>query len=377
MVARSMSKFKGQNNLQLIPLFHSKMLLYISAGGIASLVIFSLLSGKIANFLHVDSIILVLFIGVLFLLCWILPVNLGTMQGLQRFNQLAFMRILTPAMKLLFGVGLMFMGFGIYGAIGGLVIGAIIALIVSFYLLRDIIRLPSLRTNSQSISTTTPESTSDHDHLHFLAHDINFEIKEAFRFLSPILFAIVCLAIPTNIDVIFVKHFFTAEDAGLFTAVTVFGRMSLSVPLAITIIMYPKAVEAHTKNNETRGLLKRSLLYTGIPTGLLAILFFIIPKSILGILYGTEYLEAESLLKLYGIFIFFFSLTIVLVYNSLAKNRYGFVYLFSALSLLELVLIWLYHDSLILVLQIFLIMSVISFVIGFFINYSYPRINKI
>ena len=93
----------------------------------------------------------------------------------------------------------------------------------------------------------------------------------------------------------------------------------------------------------------------------------------MGFFYGEKYLGAESLLKFYGIFIFFFSLTIILVYNSLAKNRYWFVYLFAAFSVLEVGLIWLYHSSLILVLQILLLMSVIMFFTGFFINYSQPQ----
>jgi len=376
-VARSISKFKGQNKLQLIPLFHSKMLLYMTIVGVTAFAIFSLLSGQIADFLHIDSIILVLFIGILFLFCWILPVNLGTMQGLQRFNHLALMNLLPAALKFVIGVGLVLLGFGIYGAVGGLVVGIFINFMFSFYLLRDIIRWRGLKISSSFVSANTPKSESDPDLAHVSAHDINFEIKEAFRFSFPVLFAVVCIAIPTNIDVVLVKHFFTAVDAGLFTAVSVFGRLILALPIAINAVMYPKVVEAHTKKSETRGILNRSLFYIGVPAGLAALFFWLLPTFFLGIFYGEEYLGAASLLQLYGIFAFFFSLTTVLVYNSLAKNRYAFVYLFVAFSVLELGLIWLYHSSLLLVLQILLVMSVISFVTGFGINYAYPRAKKI
>jgi O-antigen/teichoic acid export membrane protein len=372
MDAQFISKFKGQNNFQIIPRFHSKMLLYMMVVGIAAFAMFSLLSGQIAYFLHIDSIMLVLLIGVLFLFCWPLSVNVGTIQGLQRFNHVALMNVLPAVLRFIISVGLVFIGFQIYGAVWGLVLGTIIALITSFYLLRDTIRLPGLKLSSRSLSATPSESVSDPDFAHVSAHDITSEIKKAFRFSFPVLCAVVCIAIPTNIDVVLVKHFFTAENTGLYTAVSVFGRMVFSLPIAIVTVMYPKVVEAHTKKSETRGILKRSLIYTGIPAGLLAIFFYLLPRFFLGIFYGEEYLDAASLLQLYGIIIFFFSLTTVLVHNNLAKNRYGFVYVFAAFSILELGLIWLYHSSLILVLQIFLLISVLSFVVGFCMNYAYP-----
>ena len=101
------------------------------------------------------------------------------------------------------------------------------------------------------------------------------------------------------------------------------------------------------------------------------------PKFFLGVLYGEEYLVAEPLLRYYGIFIFFFSLSTVLVFNSLAKNRYGFVYLFGIFSFLSLGFVWMYHGSLILIIQIFLVISIISFIIGFSMNYFSSDIRKI
>jgi O-antigen/teichoic acid export membrane protein len=376
MNARSISKFKGQNTPQLIPIFHNKMLLYMTLGGLIAFVIFSLLSGHIANFLHIDSTMLVIWIGLIFFICWILPVNCGTMQGLQRFNHLALMNLLPALFKLLIGVGLVVIGFGIYGAVGGLVLGIFFNLIVSFYLLRDIINWRVLKTSFNFLSSANSnEKDISHDLANFSARDIKIEIKDAFRFSLPVLFAIVCVAIPTNIDVVLIKHFFTSVDAGLFTAVSVFGRIIFSFPVAITTVMYPKVVEAHTKNKETRALLNRSLLYTGIPAGLLALVFWILPKFFLGIFYGEEFLGAVLFLRFYGVFIFFFSLATILIYNSLAKNQYGYICLFAVFSILELGLIWLYHSSLILIIQIFLFMSIILFVVGLFFNY-YSRANK-
>jgi O-antigen/teichoic acid export membrane protein len=345
-------------------------------GGLIAFVIFSLLSWQIANFLHIDSIMLIIWIGILFFICWALSVNLGLMQGLQRFNHLALMNFLPALLKIIISGGLVLIGFGIYGAIGGLVLGIFANFIISFYLLRDIIRWSVIKTFFNIRSANVSKSNSDTDLSQITDSEINTEIKNAFRFSFPVLLMTACIAIPTNIDLILIKHFFTSVDAGLFTAVSVFGKMVLAVSVAITTVMYPKIVEAHVKNDKTRGLLNRSLFYTLLPVGLAAILFYLLPKFLLGIFYGDEYLEAEILLKYYGIFIFFFSLVTVFLYNSLANNRYRFVYLFVVFSIFELVLIWFYHYSLIFIIQILLVMSVIMLIIGFIENYSYNFIKS-
>lgn len=369
--AQFISKFKGQNNFTIIPIFHRKIQIYMTGVGLVSFLIFSLLSVQIASFLRIDSVLVVLLVGVLFLFCWPLSVNCGTIQGLQRFNQVALMSILPALFRFIISVGLVLIGYGLYGAVWGLVLGTVVALLTSFYLLRDIARVPRLRSFSKSLSRTPPQSSSD-----VIAPTIDSEIGKAFRFSIPVLFAVVCIAVPTNIDVVLIKHFFSSGETGLYTAVSMFGRVIFSIPIAIVTVMYPMVVEAHAQKSETKDLLKRSLLYTGLPAGILAILFYVIPKFFLGLFYGNEYIEGGPFLQLYGIFIFFFSLTTVLLYNSLAKNRYGFVYLFAAFSILEIGLILVYHDSISRVLQIFLIISVITFIIGFYLNCFYSEKNQ-
>ena len=172
---------------------------------------------------------------------------------------------------------------------------------------------------------------------------------------------------------ILVKRFFSSEDTGLYTAASVFGRMVFFLPIGITTVMYPKIVEAHTTNSDTKSIFKRSMLYTGVPTGLLVTVLWLFPKFFLGIFYGGDYIEAESLLKLYGPFMFFFSLTAVMVYYNLAKNRYLLIYLLTCISLVELGLIFIYHSSMVTILQMLLVTNIVLCGISYFIGYHYPE----
>lgn len=367
--ARFISGFRGENNIQAISLFHSKMIKRMLWLGLIALAIFSLLSGFIANFLHIDSILLVFLIGFVFFISWIQPVNLGTMQGLQRFRHFSYNIIVQAATKLIVGAGLVLLGFGIFGAVWGLVLGFTVSLLVSFYLIRDLIlkRHTKPSSSDQIESMSIPSGSGPNN------EDGTFQDKDVSKYSFYVLLAVACLTIPTNIDILVVKHFFTSEDTALYTAAAVFGRMIFFLPIGITRAMYPKVVEAHIKRDDTRGFLNRSLLYTTIPTGLLAVFLWLFPSFFLEFFFGSKYLPATSLLQLYAPLMFFFSLATVLVYYNLAKNRYGFVYLFALFSLAELVLIWQYHSSLTLILQIILLTVVIFFVLGCIITYSYPE----
>jgi len=364
MVARSVSKFKGQKRLKEIAVFHSAMMFYMLLAGMITFIIFLIFSTKIGEFLHMHSTIAIFLVDIIFFLCWLIPVNSGTMQGLQRFKDMALLNIVQATMKFIIGVGLIFLGFGLYGALGGIVIGTAISLIISFYLLRHIIIWPKLK-----LLSTILNSNDRRNFLYNVNLDIKNEMKETLRFIFPVFLTIICIAIPTNIDVVLVKHFFSAEITGLYTAVSVFGRIMFSLPIAIATVMYPKVVEAHTQKNETHIILNKSLIYTILPLGVAAVLFYFFPKFFLQLFFGREYVDAGSLLQIYSIFIFFFSINTIFVYNTLAKNRYSFIYLFTLLSAIEIGAILIFHDSIFFFIQIFLIMNIVLSIIGVIINY--------
>jgi O-antigen/teichoic acid export membrane protein len=359
---RFISIFKGQNNYQIMPSFHSKMYSRMIVFGLVAFVIFSLLSGYIAEFLHIESIYLILLIGVVFLLSWLLPVNLGMMQGLQKFNHLALNNLLRAVFKFAFGAVLVLMGYGIYGAVGGLVIGILVALIISFYSIRDSIKIRS--SNDPSSEKSNP------DIIEGKSHDETFKSKEISKFSVYVLITVACLTIPTNVDIILVKHFFSERDTSLYTAASVFGKMLFFIAVSISTVMYPKVIEAHAKNRDTKSILNRSLFYTGVPSALMVIALWIFPGFFLKITYGEDYLEAESLLGLYGLMMFFFSLNSIFIYYYLAKNRYGLIYLFAIFSTIELGLVWFYHSSMSQIIQMFLVINIIilglSFLLGFY-----------
>ena len=147
-----------------------------------------------------------------------------------------------------------------------------------------------------------------------------------------------CVSVPANIDVILVKHFFNAGTAGLFIAATVLGKIIIFGSTAVGLTTFPKISKLYAEKKDTKGLLNSSLIYTGLLSGFAAIVFWIFPYQIISIAYGMEYLEALKILQWYGVSMFFFSLTVVLIRYSLAVQDLKFSLLPLSFTVIEIIL---------------------------------------
>ncbi len=359
----SVSRFRGRGETHLIPGFHSRMIRRMTVCGVATLVILALLSGVIADAFHIDSPSLVILIGIITLFSWLLPIDYGIMQGLQRFYSLAFNQLSRAFLKLLSGVVLVLVGCGIYGAVGGLVVGIAMAFIISLVLIRK-----NIRPGDHEKDTFTPEKhsvSSDHPvNRNSRASSgpsigsedgTDGEMNRLFVYSIHAVLTVVSVAVITNIDVIIVR-ISSPLESGLYTAASIFGKMIFFLPMGLITVMYPKVVEAHLSGRRTSRLLVRTMLYTAVATGSAALLFLLFPRPFLRIFYGSEFLDAAPLLREYGFLMFLFSLVTVFVYYNLARKQYALIYVFLAWSVLEIIIIVFYHTSMISVIRILTVM---------------------
>jgi O-antigen/teichoic acid export membrane protein len=340
--ARFVSKFSGkgeQGNIHYFLAGLQKRMVFL---GIISFLVFVSISGWIASFLKIGSIMPVIILGTVFLFSLLLPVNLSALHGLQKFVPLGYNTVLNFSSKLIFGVILVSIGFGVNGALGALTIGIVIALIASFF---------SLRT---FLSKDPPKEPNP-----------SFKFSELYVYSVPTMIAMFCFAVPANVDVIIAKHFFTAHSAGLYTAASVLGKIILFLPGAITVVMFPKVSEMYTQKKDTSGILNRSLLYTGMLSGVVAVGYWSFPYLAVKIPFGYEYMEAIPLIKLYGVTMFFFSLTVVLMQYSLAIHDLKYVNGFAFFTFIEIGLLSVFHSSMMEMVMILLIVNVALFIFSY------------
>src|SRR3989344_2555406 len=107
--------------------------------GIIGFILLLLAIPKISGFLSIPFF--PLFILDLFLiLVFLLPVVRGVLQGMQLFKSLGVNQILEGITKLSFGIFLVYVGFDVAGAIGGILISYILAFVFGFVSLRFILK---------------------------------------------------------------------------------------------------------------------------------------------------------------------------------------------------------------------------------------------
>lgn len=300
-------------------------------------------SPAVGDFLGVDSAWLVLLAVASVPVGLTLTANQGAMQGLQWFEPLGGYKVLLAVVKLALGVALVVLGFGVYGAFGAVVLATFLVLVASTLHVR--FRLP------RRGALTSP-----------------IEYGRAYRYVPPAVLAAFCLTVPGTVDVIVAQHFHAGPQAGLYTAVTVLGKILVFLPLGVCAAMFPKVSNGHAKadDDRLRGLLRRALLYAGAIAASGTILYALVPDLVLGVFFGPEYAAAASLLRWYGAAVLAFALASVVLNFELARDRMRYVYVFTACSVLEIGLLWVAHDSLVGMAQVVLLVNAALFAYGLY-----------
>ena len=335
--ARFVSKFVGEGKTGNINHLLRGMLKRMLFLGIAIFLFFVFASGWISRFLNINDVTPVIIVGTVFLFSLLLPVNLGALQGLQKFKWLGSNNVIGFASKLIIGVLLVSIGFGVNGALGAVVISSIVVLVLSFIPLKNFLS-PNYKVNP------------------------GFDFHEIYRYSLPAMLAMFCFAVPANVDVILAKHFFEAHDAGLYTAASVLGKIVLFLPGAISAVMFPKVSKMNANGGDTKKLLNKSLFYTAILSGLLAIGYWFFPSIVVGIPFGNTYLEAIPLVKFYGLAMLFFSLSVVFMRYSLAIHDIKYVYGFAFFTFLEIILLAIFHETMMEMIVILIAINVLLFI---------------
>lgn len=333
-VSRFVSRFDGPS---IASAFHRGALVRSLLIGTAMFAALTAFRGPVGSFLGVDPRLIVV-VGATMPPSLALTANAGALEGRQRFLAFGSYKILKAGTKLVLGVVLVLAGFGLYGAFGAIVAALVVALCVTtIYLVRHL--------GTPDVSTSVGYS-------------------EAYRYGVPALLAGFCLTVPANADVILVRHVFSPADAGLYAAASVLGKILVFLPMGISTALFPK-VCADDGRGDAQALFDRALLYAaGIGvTG--ALIYWIAPTTVITVFFGEAYAAGARLVRWYGLAMLPFVLAVVVLNFQLARDRMGFVYLFAAASVVEIVLIGLFHASMLQVVRIVLLVNAVLFAVGF------------
>lgn len=287
--------------------------------GSAISVIFLLFSKEVMNILKLSDIWPVMILILILFLSWVTPIMDGSLRGLKRFSALGFSNISGTSFKLIFGIALVMAGFGVSGALFGVVISMVLGLIISSFFLK-----PFIRPNNP--------------------HEPDFRFSSFYSYSLPVMVAMISISIPSNLDVILAKYFFSPAEAGLYTSVAVLGKIIFFFSGAVGAVMFPMISEKYTTGENTKGILKKSLIYAGALSGCLVLIYILFPQIVARV-FGENYFSAIDLVSSYGLAMFFVSIIVIVMSYHLAIKNMRYIVLFSGFTIIEVTLLMIFNSS--------------------------------
>lgn len=315
------SEYKANKDFGRIKSLHAKLFKAVTLVGCLFLLAYLSSLQYLRSYLNLTSTTPIIILGFGILWAVLTPINMGVIQGLQKFVALGIAGSLGGLFRIIFGVLLVYAGLGMNGAILGIVLSSLGVLMFSFLPLKEIIKFEN-------------------------KHNPTNNGKEILLFSLPAMLMAITLMSLTNVDLIMVKHYFSSEQAGLYASVAVLGRTIIYLPGAIVMVMFPMVAESHTLKTDTAPLLKKGLVYTLLMSGVGLIVFLLFPKLMVTMLFGHKFVAAAPYLKWYAGAMIPIALLNIIVNHSLARRKKAFIYFMLAGCLLEIILINTFHASL-------------------------------
>ena len=251
-----------------------------------------------------------------------LGVKRGNMQGWCQFPALSWNYVFEAASKLAIAVLLVELGYGVFGVVGALSASIIAAVL-----------LPGPRKHDQ-------HESAGQEHLG------NECIPASFGEGIQAIVFFVGQVIINNVDIILVKHFFASEEAGLYAAIALVGRLLYFASWQVVSAMFPVSAAAGEKEHPKAHVLGVPLLIVSAMCVGFILVLAIFPGFVMHVVFGEGFHAADSLLSLYAISTALYALAMVLITYEMSRkiaNTGWLQLLFSGAIVLA---IYMFHSDL-------------------------------
>lgn len=306
--------------------------------GITMFAIYLLVSIPLSFMLDINYFLL--FLNGLFIVVVLLtPITRGVIQGKKKFRALGANMILDASLKLFVGVSLTLIGFGVYGAMVGVLVGSITAFAFSFVPLKEYLSSQEKKAETEGI----------------------------YRYTRPAFFLTLFITAFYSIDILIAKLMFSSQEAGFYAIASTLAKVIFLGTQPISKAMFPISAEQVENARNSRAIYKKSMimLLLGISVALVA--FYLFPEMIIKIFTGKEIKESSSILFYIGLGFGLISLANLNILFNLSVNRVKRYLLLGIFLILEAVLLITFSNSLMQFSMAFVTASILFFIGSLFI----------
>ncbi len=265
-----------------------------------------------------------------------LGVRRGYIQGTHAFGRLAVNFMLEGVVRL--GGAIVLIGFGL--GVEGAVLASVAAVILSYLFAR---LGPGFTTGKFSISIPFEEG------------------------LQAIVFFAGQVVI-NNFDILLVKHFFPSDQAGVYAAVSLVGRVVNMCAWSVVNTMFPVSAAARSNDREARRVLLTSLGMVFLILAVLILSVSAVPSFLWRIIFGAHLAQGNyggltALLVLYAVTTGVYSLSSVIITYEMSRKIANTSWVQLAFSGTLILGICLFHETLRQVILVQLVLVVIMLVV--------------
>jgi O-antigen/teichoic acid export membrane protein len=291
----------------------------------------------------------------------VIPVPWGGLQGLQKFGSLALNLIMNGGSKCVLGILFVLLGLGVSGALSAVVISYFFTTVLSYLILRMALNQEKRKADPEG----NPEEKNQAD------------FSKVYTYSLPVGLTLFCFMALTNIDLIWVKHFFQPIEAGYYSIAQMVGKIIFVFTFPIVMVMFPKiaSLKMEDQGKKARSILGHSLTTGVFLCGGATLISLLFPSLIVQFLSGEVYLECIPLVGLFSINMSLYSLSLILLYYQLSIDQRRFLYPLVLCTLIQSGLIVLLHKSLFQVLLMVGLIALGLLVINLYLAYR-PNQSK-
>ena len=295
-----------------------------------------------ASYLHISKVPILL-IGLSLFFGLLAQFNRGILQGLQMFWPFGFNISFEAVVRLIFGVILVGIGWGVAGALFSHALAGLSAGIIGYLALKPVIK----KSGPDSTAGESADGTS-----------ADLPVAEILKYAGPVFLSMAGFNFIISIDLIMVKHFFTAVDAGFYAGAQMLSKISLYLVFAtIPVLIFPKVVARSERGEDSKPILYMALLASGLFNAVLTFVFFLAPEPLIRLFVGSAYVPGAGLLGWLAITVTFFSMAVILIHFHLSQGTFGFIVPLFGTAVLQVLLVSFFHRSLMQVVEIVILCS--------------------
>jgi O-antigen/teichoic acid export membrane protein len=217
-----------------------------------------------------------------------LGVRRGAMQGVCAFPRLSFNFVLETVTKFGLAIVLVALGYGVMGAVAAISLSVAAA----FFFPRDVDQVRAAPVAG---------------------------IPASFREGMQAIVFFVGQVVINNIDILLVKYYFASQEAGLYAAVALVGRVLYFAAWSIVSAMFPISAAARDDERPVQVLATPMLMVLAISI-LAVVLLAAFPHLVVNFVFGGSFKEAEPLLSLYAVATGLYALAVVAISYEMSRK---------------------------------------------------------